>query len=290
MDVERTFRQARKPPEFPREEPGESVGERHFPIATDDIDSFPSEDSPYARALILDDIDALDRARADEPLADTPIFPAAIAFPTPRRRPGGMALPIVAILAVAGWGAFLWERLQPTSLLDVVQAAPTAALTGSNNPLTEHVLPARALAAFAPLAADRRAPAPSTPPAVAASTNISGSWTLTRAVESSSYDAFTGMTFGYELRLQQRGGRVTGSGTRVSENGRDLAKESQVPVRLQGTLAGDKLTLNFTEGTGSRRRSGKFLLVVQEPGVLRGRFSSNAASSKGTAEAQRPTG
>ena len=127
-----------------------------------------------------------------------------------------MALPIVAILAVAGWGAFLWERLQPTSLLDVVPADTTAALTGWNNPLTEHVLPARALAAFAPLAADRRAPAPSTPPAVAASTNISGSWTLTRAVESSSYDAFTGMTFGYELRLQQRGGRVTGSGTRRS--------------------------------------------------------------------------
>jgi hypothetical protein len=289
MDVERTFRQVRKPQEFPREEPGESVWERHFPTATDDIDSFPSEDSPYARALILDDIDALDRARADEAVADAPIL-RAITLRKPReRRAAGIALPLVAGLAVAGWGAFLWERMQPTSLLDVLQAAPTAAVTGSNNPLTEQLLPARALAAFAPLAADRRAPAPSTP-VVAASTNISGSWTLTRAVESSSYDAFTGMTFGYEVRLQQRGGRITGSGTRVSENGRDLAKGSQMPVRLQGTIAGDKLTLNFTEGTGSRRRSGKFLLVVEEPGLLRGRFSSNAASSKGTAEAQRPTG
>jgi hypothetical protein len=290
MDVERTFRQVRKPQDFPRKEPGESVVERRFPFATDDIDSFPPEDSPYARALILDDIDALDRARADEGVADAPIL-RVLALPKPReRRAADMALPLLAVLAVAGWGAFLWERMQPTSLPDVVQAAPTAAVTASSNVLTEQLLPARALAAFAPLAADRRAPAPSAPAVVAATTNISGSWTLTRAVESSSYNAFTGMTFGYEVRLQQRGGRITGSGTRVSENGRDLAKGSQVPVRLQGTIAGDKLTLNFTEGTGSRRRSGRFLLVVEEPGLLRGRFSSNAASSKGTAEAQRPTG
>ena len=63
MDVERTFRQVHQPEEVPCEEPGEAAEKRLFPVAPEDINSFPREESPYARALDLDDIDALDRAR-----------------------------------------------------------------------------------------------------------------------------------------------------------------------------------------------------------------------------------
>jgi hypothetical protein len=302
MELERTFSQARESPAFPSEEHGEADDQRLPQVADDSIDSFPREESPFARALLLDDIDAIDRARADEAVADIAAFAAlepagARAFPSftppakgfrlPALGAGDLAFPAMALLAAIGWGAFLYEKVQPQD-----RATPVAVTETTREPLTTALepLPARALTAIAPLPKIMRAARTTSPsPAVAAGVaDVSGMWTLTRAVESSSYNAFTGVTFGYELRLQQKGGRITGSGRRVSENGHTLEKQGQVPLHLQGTIAGDKVTLNFTEGTGSRRRSGRFLLVVED-GVLRGRFSSNAASSKGTAQAQRST-
>ena len=51
---------------------------------------------------------------------------------------------------------------------------------------------------------------------------MAGSWTLKTQVESSSYSRYAGLQLGYEIRLEQKGDRVTGSGRKVTENGNGI--------------------------------------------------------------------
>ena len=137
-------------------------------------------------------------------------------------------------------------------------------------------------------AAGATEPAPAEPRDEGIVTDVSGSWTLDTRVETSSVADFQGLQLGYRLQLQQSGDRVSGEGVKAIENGRPIAEAGQTPIAVQGTLEGGRLTLTFTE-RGTRRESvGKMILDVQEDGVLRGRFSSSAARSSGTAEARRP--
>ena len=117
--------------------------------------------------------------------------------------------------------------------------------------------------------------------------NVAGSWTLKTQVESSSYSRYAGLQLGYEIRLDQKGDRVTGSGRKITENGTDIDPSGQTPLSLSGIIAGDRLTLNFVERGELRSTQGKFVLILDEAGKLRGRFSSSAAQSSGLVEADR---
>ena len=79
------------------------------------------------------------------------------------------------------------------------------------------------------------------------------------------------------MKLEQDGARVTGVGRKITENGSGIGPRAQTPVTVSGTIAGDRLTLNFVERGTQRPTQGKFVLLVDEEGALRGRFSSNAA-------------
>ena len=117
--------------------------------------------------------------------------------------------------------------------------------------------------------------------------DVSGSWKLDTQVESSSLGRFEGLQLGYEMQLQQNGDRVTGVGRKVTENGGGVGSRAQTPISVNGTVSGDRLTLTFTEGGLQRPTEGKFVLLLEEDGTLRGRFSSNAARSSGRVEAHR---
>jgi hypothetical protein len=117
--------------------------------------------------------------------------------------------------------------------------------------------------------------------------NVAGSWTLKTQVASSSYSRYEGLRLGYEIRLVQKGDRVTGSGKKTTENDNDINPQGQTPLSLSGTIAGDRLTLNFVERGARRPTRGKFVLVLDDAGRLRGRFSSSAAQSSGLVEAFR---
>ena len=108
--------------------------------------------------------------------------------------------------------------------------------------------------------------------------NVAGSWRLKTQVESSSYSRYEGLQLGYEIRLDQKGDRVTGTGRKITENGTDIDPSNQTPLSLSGSIAGDRLTLNFVERGELRSTQGKFVLILDEAGKLRGRFSSSAAS------------
>jgi hypothetical protein len=80
---------------------------------------------------------------------------------------------------------------------------------------------------------------------------------------------------------------VTGSGKKITENDNNINPRAQTPLSLSGTIAGDRLTLNFVERGARRPTRGKFVLVLDDAGRLRGRFSSTAAQSSGLVEANR---
>jgi len=114
---------------------------------------------------------------------------------------------------------------------------------------------------------------------ISAARNVSGVWRLDTQIEASD-SSFQSLNVHYEMTLKQDGDRLAGAGTKVSET-------AQTPVTVTGTIAGDRVTLNFIEsGTQPEART-KFVLLVDEAGSLRGRFSSSAAPTSGHAEAHR---
>jgi hypothetical protein len=117
--------------------------------------------------------------------------------------------------------------------------------------------------------------------------DVTGSWALATHVESSSYARFQGLHLGYEIKLQQAGDRVTGTGRKITQNGDGIGRRAQTPISVAGTIDGDRLTLTFRERGARRPTEGKFVLLLDEGGTLRGRFSSTAARSSGTVEARR---
>jgi cytoskeletal protein RodZ len=119
--------------------------------------------------------------------------------------------------------------------------------------------------------------------------DVSGAWTLATHVQSSSYAPFEGLQLGYDIQLEQRGNRVTGTGRKVTENGGGIGSRAQTPISLAGTINGDRLALTFNERGARRPTQGKFVLLLDEGGTMRGRFSSTAAQSSGTVEAHRPS-
>jgi hypothetical protein len=168
--------------------------------------------------------------------------------------------------------------------------APVKSATAATTPSAAAPTPATPIAASASHHASSGTPADKSTAANAPTPDIdlAGSWTLTRNVESSRFNAFTGMSFAYRLQLQHQGGRITGSGRKITENGKDVDADAQTLVRVEGTLVGERLELRFVEGIGSQQRSGKYVLMVAQPNLLQGRFSSNAANSQGTVEVRRP--
>jgi cytoskeleton protein RodZ len=127
-----------------------------------------------------------------------------------------------------------------------------------------------------------RPSAPSAPPR-----DLGGKWTLSTRVDASSLAAYEGLELGYELHLQQAGTRISGEGVKTAENGRPLGRSAQTPIVISGALDGTRLTLSFTERGTQRASAGRMILDLHEDGVMRGRFSSDAARSSGHVEARR---
>ena len=123
--------------------------------------------------------------------------------------------------------------------------------------------------------------------AVSPHSNVSGVWTLETEIESSSLKAFEGLRLGYRLELRQEGDRIEGTGLKIAENGMPLPGPRRTPIRVQGTLGQGRVRLTFGEQGARRKTAGTLNLVMDESGVLRGEFASEAARSAGAARARR---
>jgi len=125
-------------------------------------------------------------------------------------------------------------------------------------------------------------PAPLVPGA-----RLEGTWTLATEIESSSVRIFEGLRLEYRVELRQIGGQGEGTGRKIRENGVSLSGRRQTPIAVRGTIAGDRLKLTFGEQGARRSSRGTFDLMLEDTGVLRGSFASEAARSAGVVEARR---
>ena len=225
---------------------------------------------------------------APEPIAPVAPAPVVSVRPVARRRMGAL-LPAIIVLTTAFLGGYLYQswRLHERS-----DARMSTTESIAPNEITPNETPAPSPDAAQPLNDPPKAVASPVvqPDKVATSgllPNVAGSWKLNTKVESSSYSRFAGLQLGYELRLAQKGERITGVGRKVAENGTPINKRAQTPLSVTGTINGDRLTLNFVERGARRPSRGKFVLLLDDGETLRGRFSSSAARSAGIVEAHR---
>jgi len=220
-----------------------------------------------------------------------------------RRRPrrGAAVGLMAAALAAFVTGGYLyqtypsWVPQRPRSQASVADS-PAAVPPRREDAASETTAPQ----AKAPAAASERpsqraaAPAPprpedadASPPPVEEpdSPSLSGLWSMNTRVESSRLGRYEGLRLAYQLRLQQSGDQLTGTGYKVRENER--AVRTQTPITLRGEVQGDRVMLTFTEFGTRRASAGKLMLDREAADVLRGRFSSDAAQSVGVVEVRR---
>jgi uncharacterized protein with von Willebrand factor type A (vWA) domain len=76
-------------------------------------------------------------------------------------------------------------------------------------------------------------------------------------------------------------------GRKVTENDKALGGRAQTRITVQGSLEGNQLNLAFTERGTRRTTRGKFALMLDGSGGMKGQFSSSAAKSAGSVEARR---
>ena len=230
---------------------------------------------------------------------------APVPPPAPSTRIARFPLVIVLLLAIAGWGAYLYERNQEPDRepqARIVTTAPSRPSPDQQPSASIVSPPAPTASPTVELPAGMMSTPRSAPPApkiaetatkespatnTTAVPDVSGSWMLATHVESTSYTRFAGLNLGYRIELEQSGDRVKGSGHKVSENANEISSRARTPISIDGTIAGDRLMLNFTERGARRPTQGKFVLLVEDEATLRGRFSSTAARSAGTVEAHR---
>jgi transcriptional regulator with XRE-family HTH domain len=230
------------------------------------------------------------------PASIEPMPATRLTHPVTRRAIGrivalaaGLAAVIATFVAVRSLGS----ATQPVTLAAMPAATPPTA--------AKVVVAARALPGPATLhagvtseptsAAASLSVAPDRPASVvyanAGEPILSGEWMLTNEVQTSSFKAFEGLELEYRLTLSQDGVIVTGRGHKWSENGREIPSARRTPISVAGTLYQNRLELSFTERGTRRTSAGRFVWQVSDDGALRGTFSSDAASSRGTSYARR---
>jgi hypothetical protein len=96
------------------------------------------------------------------------------------------------------------------------------------------------------------------------------------------------MKIGFDLSINQTGSTFTGSGRKVSENGRTLPANSRTPIQLKGSIKGDRIEATFFEEGTARNSNGKFVWRLDKSGRgLTGNFATTAARSSGKSAATR---
>lgn len=122
----------------------------------------------------------------------------------------------------------------------------------------------------------------SSEPSAAQVQDLTGEWRVINTVEKTAYKTFDNMQVGFRLVINQSGKRFTAKGEKFSENGRALSVADRTPIRVTGSIDGDKVVATFVEDGTLRKTNGRFVWTLQKDGdALAGRFVSSAAKSSG---------
>ena len=117
----------------------------------------------------------------------------------------------------------------------------------------------------------------------APSADLDGWWLLTNSVESTAYARYRRLRIGYRVFLEQDGDRITGHGTKWSENGRLIPAAQQTPIELTGAFADGRLRLQFVERGTRGASSGSFTWKLAAGRKrFHGDFVSSVADTRGS--------
>ncbi len=117
--------------------------------------------------------------------------------------------------------------------------------------------------------------------------DLTGKWNVVNTVSKTSYSSYNNMEIGFDLSIEQHGNGFTGTGRKVSENGRRLPAGSRTPIQLQGSINGDRVEATFFEQGTARKTNGRFVWKINKAGGLTGTFNSTAARTSGKSTARK---
>jgi hypothetical protein len=94
------------------------------------------------------------------------------------------------------------------------------------------------------------------------------------------------MQIGFNVSINQAGKDFTGTGEKISENGRSLPANGRTPILVKGTINGDRVEATFSETGAVRKTNGRFRWKIDKgSGGLTGTFVSTAARTRGKSAA-----
>jgi hypothetical protein len=118
--------------------------------------------------------------------------------------------------------------------------------------------------------------------------NVSGDWTITNKIESTSYHPFQGLALGYRVTFIQDGANISGSGEKWSENNKWLEPRAHTHITIKGIANGGHISATFEEDGAVRKTVGTLEWTYQSsPERVTGSFTSTAANSRGSSAGER---
>ena len=118
--------------------------------------------------------------------------------------------------------------------------------------------------------------------------DLTGKWTITNTIQSTSYHPYKGLKLGYTVFLTQHGTDITGTGEKESENSKDLPPLAHSHINIIGSITGKKITATFVEEGTERKTEGTFDWTYEsKTNALHGTFTSTAADEAGSSVAHR---
>ena len=118
--------------------------------------------------------------------------------------------------------------------------------------------------------------------------DLTGAWSVTNTIQSTSDSNYKNLQLGYRLFLTQTGTDITGTGEKWAENGAELPPSAHTHITMKGSINGTKVTATFHEDGTLRKSEGTFDWNYQKKSqTLSGNFTSTAADESGPSSAQR---
>jgi hypothetical protein len=299
-DASFSFDSSVVPPAFSSITPSERVVlKQFFGIDTVGPEGF-RDDEPvvYDDVEEVSDVDEVTLVGANAPRAEVPLaevpppdVPSAFPYPAFSSAPSRSGLGIAAVvflLAIAAV-ALLYRFGDYKSPAPVASPSTVEAIQPSSPPVAEPVQPqvtpvnhtasvTRVEHAAPPAPVDR---------STSAAPELTGKWNIVNTVQKTSYNSFNNLKVGFDLSIQQNGEGFTGTGQKVSENGRSLPAGSRTPIHVKGSIHGDRVEATFFEEGTARKTNGRFVWRINRAGALTGTFMTNAARSSGTSTARK---
>lgn len=254
------------------------VRDHHEAVLADVPDVEPVRSSNHRPLLVEEEEVTL--VRSETPTAEPRTVPS---FSTPPEFPYRSALLFAALLIAVTVGAVMLYRLREVT----APASVASDVETSSQPAG--AAPATSVEAPRPESKSVSSAVPAKPKndVNQVAQNLSGKWNVVNTVESTSYGSYKNLKIGFNLSIDQNGKQFTGSGLKVSENGRTLPANSRTPIQLKGSIEGNQIEATFFEEGTARKTNGRFVWRIDKAGALNGTFVSTAARARGKSAARR---